>query len=184
MGKRNELILNNLGLVRKIAYKYAKSSGYEYDDLFQVGCVGLIRAADRFNTNKNYKFSTFAVSWITGLIKTYLRDHASSINYNRDFSNKAKTISLDAAIEGTNNVTYGDLLEGKQNCEEKAITILIVENYMKPLTERQRKAVLLRLQGRTFDEISKALNISRTSIYNNLRKAYSILRSNIESAEA
>lgn len=144
MGKRNELILNNLGLVRKIAYKYAKSSGYEYDDLFQVGCVGLIRAADRFNTNKNYKFSTFAVSWITGLIKTYLRDHASSINYNRDFSNKAKTISLDAAIEGTNNVTYGDLLEGKQNCEEKGNNNIDSRKLYEALNGKTKK-------GRTFE---------------------------------
>ncbi|KXZ39385.1 RNA polymerase sporulation-specific sigma factor [Alkalithermobacter thermoalcaliphilus JW-YL-7 = DSM 7308] len=64
---------SNLGLVRSIVNKFL-NIGYERDDLFQLGCIGLIKAIYKFNDDYNVKFSTYAVPMILGEIKRHLRD--------------------------------------------------------------------------------------------------------------
>lgn len=70
---RNKLIEMNLPLVTSIAKTYI-NRGYEFDDLFQIGSIGLIKAIDRFNTDFDVKFSTYAVPLIQGEIKRFIRD--------------------------------------------------------------------------------------------------------------
>ncbi len=70
---RNERIENNLGLVHACANRF-KGRGVEYDDLFQAGCVGLIKAADNFDESRGFSFSTYAVPVILGEIKRIFRD--------------------------------------------------------------------------------------------------------------
>ena len=65
--------------------------GVEYDDLFQAGCVGLIKAIDNFNTDFNVKFSTYAVPMILGEIKRYLRD-GNSLRVSRSIRDTAYRI--------------------------------------------------------------------------------------------
>lgn len=67
------LIESNLGLVRSIVTKFL-NIGYERDDLFQLGSIGLIKAIYKFDPTFNVKFSTYAVPMILGEIKRYLRD--------------------------------------------------------------------------------------------------------------
>ncbi|SHJ97518.1 RNA polymerase sporulation sigma factor SigF [Tepidibacter formicigenes] len=67
------LIESNLGLVRSVVNKFL-NIGYERDDLFQLGSIGLIKAIYKFNDEFNVKFSTYAVPMILGEIKRYLRD--------------------------------------------------------------------------------------------------------------
>ena len=70
----NRLITENMGLI-SIAVKRYIGFGVDYEDLFQIGSVGLIKAAKAFDKSKNLQFSTYAVAKITGEIKTYLRDN-------------------------------------------------------------------------------------------------------------
>ncbi|WP_434302487.1 sigma-70 family RNA polymerase sigma factor [Clostridium botulinum] len=70
---KNKLIEMNLPLVTSIAKTFI-NRGYEFDDLFQIGSIGLIKAIDRFNTNFDVKFSTYAVPLIQGEIKRFIRD--------------------------------------------------------------------------------------------------------------
>lgn len=70
---RDEMIEKNIGLVHSCAHKLA-SRGAEYDDLFQAGCVGLIKAVDAFNPDLGFCFSTYAVPVILGEIKRIFRD--------------------------------------------------------------------------------------------------------------
>ncbi len=71
---RKTLILGNLRLVLSIVQRF--SSRHEnLDDLFQVGCIGLMKAIDNFNTDLGVKFSTYAVPMIIGEIRRYLRDN-------------------------------------------------------------------------------------------------------------
>lgn len=70
---RNELIINNMGLVHSVVMRFL-GRGHEADDLFQIGCIGLIRAAERFDPTFNVRFSTYAVPMIMGEIKRFLRD--------------------------------------------------------------------------------------------------------------
>jgi len=71
---RQELIDGNLRLVLSIIQRFA-ARGENMDDLFQVGCIGLIKAVDHFNTELDVKFSTYAVPMIIGEIRRYLRDN-------------------------------------------------------------------------------------------------------------
>ena len=73
MSVRDALISRNLGLVHICAKKFF-GKGIEYDDLFQAGCIGLIKAADGFDSNKGVQFSTYAVPCILGEIKRLFRD--------------------------------------------------------------------------------------------------------------
>ena len=73
---KDELINGNLKLVLSILRKYNNRTD-NLDDLFQVGCVGLIKAIDNFDLSHEVKFSTYAVPMILGEIKRYLRDNSS-----------------------------------------------------------------------------------------------------------
>ncbi len=70
---REKLIEENLGLVRHIVKRFV-SRGYDAEDLFQTGCIGLMKAIDKFNLDFDVRFSTYAVPMIQGEIKRFLRD--------------------------------------------------------------------------------------------------------------
>lgn len=71
---RDEFVNGNLRLVLSVMKRFS-GRGENVDDLFQVGCVGLIKAIDNFDTTLNVKFSTYAVPMIIGEIRRYLRDN-------------------------------------------------------------------------------------------------------------
>lgn len=73
---RNELIEQNLRLVHACAHRFA-GKGIEYDDLYSAGCVGLIKAVDRFDHSRGFRFSTYAVPVILGEIKQLFRSGGS-----------------------------------------------------------------------------------------------------------
>ena len=73
---RNKFINGNLRLVLSIIQRFY-GRGESADDLFQVGCVGLIKAIDNFDLSQNVQFSTYAVPMIIGEVKRYLRDNNS-----------------------------------------------------------------------------------------------------------
>ncbi len=74
-GAREQLISGNLRLVLSVIQKFA-GRGENVDDLFQVGCVGLIKAIDNFDPTHMVKFSTYGVPMIAGEIRRYLRDNS------------------------------------------------------------------------------------------------------------
>ncbi|PSN20500.1 RNA polymerase subunit sigma [filamentous cyanobacterium CCP5] len=80
---RNQLVRMNIGLVRREAHHWLNQSSENYDDLMQVGSLGLIRAIERFDMGKGYAFSSFAVPYIRGEIQHYLRDKGSSMRIPR-----------------------------------------------------------------------------------------------------
>lgn len=73
---RDELINGNLRLVLSVIQRFT-NRGENLDDLFQVGCIGLIKAIDNFDISQNVRFSTYAVPMIIGEIRRYLRDNNS-----------------------------------------------------------------------------------------------------------
>lgn len=76
MKSRDEIVNENIGLVHSCAQRF-KGRGIEYDDLFQAGCIGLIKAVDAFDSSKGAKLSTYAVPGILGEIKRLFRDGGS-----------------------------------------------------------------------------------------------------------
>ncbi len=71
---REQYIKGNLRLVLSVIQRFSNSSE-NIDDLFQIGCIGLIKAIDHFDVTQNVKFSTYAVPMIMGEIRRYLRDN-------------------------------------------------------------------------------------------------------------
>ena len=73
---REELVNGNLKLVLSILKKFSKHVD-NMDDLFQIGCIGLLKAIDNFDLSYGVKFSTYCVPMIQGEVKRYLRDNNS-----------------------------------------------------------------------------------------------------------
>ena len=69
----DELVRENLALVKYIVRRFL-GRGKEYDDLYQMGCMGLVKAIQKFDTSMNVRFSTYAVPMIMGEIRRFLRD--------------------------------------------------------------------------------------------------------------
>ena len=90
MKAREELIAGNLRLVLSVIQKFA-NRGENADDLFQVGCIGLIKAIDNFNVDLDVRFSTYGVPMIIGEIRRYLRDN-SAIRVSRSMRDTAYRI--------------------------------------------------------------------------------------------
>lgn len=84
---REKLVNGNLRLVLSVVKRFA-SRGENPDDLFQVGCIGLIKAIDNFDITQNVKFSTYAVPMIIGEIRRYLRDN-NSVRVSRSIKDTA-----------------------------------------------------------------------------------------------
>lgn len=76
LSKRDAFIEDNLGLVHSICKRFT-GRGIEYDDLYQAGCIGLIKATDGFESERGLMFSTYAVPVIMGEIKRMFRDGGS-----------------------------------------------------------------------------------------------------------
>lgn len=85
---RETYIEGNLRLVLSVIKRFS-SSNENVDDLFQIGCVGLIKAIDNFDSSLNVKFSTYAVPMIIGEIRRFLRDNSSSIRVSRSLKDTA-----------------------------------------------------------------------------------------------
>ncbi len=85
---REKYIKGNLRLVLSVVQRFAGSSE-NMDDLFQIGCIGLIKAIDNFDINQQVRFSTYAVPMIIGEIRRYLRDTSSQIRVSRSLKDTA-----------------------------------------------------------------------------------------------
>ena len=73
---KEKLVEQNLGLVWSVARRFT-GRGYDIEDLFQIGCIGLIKSIDKFDFDYDVKFSTYAVPLIQGEIRRFLRDYGA-----------------------------------------------------------------------------------------------------------
>ena len=99
---RDQLIQGNLRLVLSVIQKFT-NRGEALDDLFQIGCIGLIKSIDNFDISQNVRFSTYAVPMIIGEIRRYLRDN-SSVRISRSMRDVAyKAIQIKEKMINENN---------------------------------------------------------------------------------
>lgn len=82
---RNQLVKLNFGLVRKEAHYWINQCHESYEDLIQVGCLGLIRAIEKFELSKGHAFSSYAIPYIRGEIQHYLRDKGVTMRIPRSW---------------------------------------------------------------------------------------------------
>jgi RNA polymerase sigma-B factor len=91
----DQLVRQYLPTVRQIAKRYSRVNPESFEDLLQVGCVGLLKAARTYDPNREHKasFKTFALVYIKGEIRHYLRDHASLVQIPRRLNEISTKIS-------------------------------------------------------------------------------------------
>jgi len=135
---RQELIDGNLRLVLSIVQRFSNRNE-NADDLFQVGCIGLIKAVDNFNTELDVKFSTYAVPMIIGEVKRYLRDN-NSIRVSRsvkDLAYKALQVKEVLSKELSREPTFDEITKrvnesGEEHTKEEIVNAL--EAIMEPMS--------------------------------------------------
>ena len=88
---RDALVSANLGLIYMVLKRFG-SRGYEQEDLFQIGAIGLLKAIDKFDLNRELSFSTYAVPMIIGEIRRFLRDDGM-IHVSRQMKENARKIA-------------------------------------------------------------------------------------------
>lgn len=109
---RDTMVKDNMGLVWSIVRRFG-NRGYELEDLFQIGSIGLMKAIDKFDISFDVKFSTYAVPMITGEIKRFLRDDGL-IKVSRNLKENGARIKLareKLQIELGRDVTLKELAE-------------------------------------------------------------------------
>ena len=139
---REELIEGNLRLVLSVIQRFA-GRGESVDDLFQVGCVGLIKAIDNFDISQPVKFSTYGVPMIVGEIRRYLRDN-SAIRVSRSMRDTAYRVL---------------------QAREKWIEHIALKEALDRLDQREQRILALRFcEGKTQMEVSAEVGISQAQV--------------------
>ena len=115
MKSRNKIVEENLGLVHSCRKRF-KGKGIEYEDLYMAGCVGLIKAVDKFDDTLGYKLSTYAVPVILGEIKRLFRE-GGTVKVSRSL--KELYLKINTLTEKENNLTISEIAEKLGTTEEK-----------------------------------------------------------------
>jgi RNA polymerase primary sigma factor len=110
---KQALVLGNLPFVVSIAKKFAGRGANRLDDLIQEGNVGLMKAVDHFDPNKNVRFATYAVWWIRAYITRYLRDNRSHVRGGDHERSSMTDCSLDSPIDDESDSTLLDHIEAR-----------------------------------------------------------------------
>ena len=133
MQARDELISGNLRLVLSVIKRFA-NRGENPDDLFQVGCIGLIKSIDNFDLSHGVRFSTYAVPMIIGEIRRYLRDN-NSVRVSRsmrDTAYKAMQAKEKLISEHSREPTINEIAE--EMGVSKDVVVLALEAIIEPMS--------------------------------------------------
>ena len=130
---RQEMINGNLRLVLSVVQKFT-NRGENLDDLFQVGCIGLIKAIDNFDPNQNVRFSTYGVPMIIGEIRRHLRDN-NSVRVSRSLRDLAyKAMQAKEALINRNSKEPTVEEIAKEMGAKKEDVVLALEAIVEPMS--------------------------------------------------
>lgn len=155
-----------MGLIWSIVKKFL-NRGYDKEDLYQIGSIGFIKAVKRFNLNLGYKLSTFAVPYIMGEIKKFLRDDGIiKISRNiKELGIKIRIDSINSEIFENGNKEKLEQISNKIDEQSKIVERLSLENMIKSLDNRDKKIIDLRyFKCKTQSEVAKILGISQVQV--------------------
>ena len=130
---REKLIKGNLKLVLSVIQRFS-SRKENMDDLFQVGCIGLIKAIDRFDITQNVHFSTYAVPMIQGELRRYIRDYCSvRVSRSlRDIAYKAMKVKESFINQNNREPTFSEIT--KQMEEPSKNVFMALEAIIEPIS--------------------------------------------------
>lgn len=148
----NTLVQNHLSFVHFILKKFYPPAGFDYDDLFQIGCMGLVKAARKFDPLLGYQFTTYAGDWVEGEIRKTIRMQSA-------VKRTGNVISMES-VNDDENVSLMNLLATYDSVEEEVEASLLFNE----LIQKEPVITKLALQGYTQREIGRKLGISRSLV--------------------
>lgn len=127
---KEKLLLENMPLIKSVIRRF-KYKGIEYDDLYQLGCVGFIKAIKNFDTKFNVKFSTYAVPMIAGEVKRFLRDDGV-IKVSRSIKQKCILIKkyINRSIQENGQSPSIENIAKKFNIEQQDVIFTLESSFM------------------------------------------------------
>lgn len=157
------LVKSNIGLVWSIVRRF-QNRGHETDDLFQIGCIGLIKAINKFDVSYDVKFSTYAVPMIIGEVKRFLRDDGI-IKVSRslkEISNKARITKEVMCKELGREPTITELAQRLEISNEELVMAVesgyAPESLFNPVGDGDNDSILL------IDKLNDECNENETDI--------------------
>lgn len=156
----NSLVLENKGLIINIARRF-ENRGYDFDDLYQIGAIGFIKAVQKFDFSYNVVLSTFAVTYIIGEIKRFLRDNGPI-----KISRQIKELSKKIAYEQKNNpnITIECLAQKLSVSKEEIALALDSENSIKSLDDRENDEEVPLIDKLSTKENNEELIVNRLAL--------------------
>ena len=182
---RDEFIQGNLRLVLSVIQRFS-GRGENVDALFQVGCIGLMKALDNFDVSQNVRFSTYAVPMVIGEIRRYLRDN-NAIRVSRSMRDTAykalrarDRLQTELALEaiqdpvslfepvcsdGSDALCIVDQVKDERVRDEDWVQDIAISDAMGHLNEREKKILRMRFfEGRTQMEVAGEIGISQAQV--------------------
>lgn len=171
---KNQLVNENMGLVWSLVRRFS-GRGYELEDLFQIGSIGLLKSIDKFDLSFNVKFSTYAVPMIVGEIKRFLRDDGM-IKVSRSLKEtayKARMLKEELIREYHREPTLSEIAAGldleveevayalESNAEVESLSAVIYQGDGRPITLSDKLDEAPVLQNSLVDKMILAELIAR-----------------------
>jgi RNA polymerase sigma-B factor len=179
LGARESLIRQYLPLVRRLARRHA-GQGEQFEDLIQVGTIGLIKAIDRFELERGVDLASFAIPTIDGEIKRHLRDRARPIRIPRRLQelDPSLKVRVTVLVDGQNGeLEQGSAVEQGYGLAEDRATLA---RGFKVLDERERRLLQLGFfKGLSQSQIAREVGISQIHVSRLTRRALAKLRAEI-----
>ena len=180
---RNARVEQHLAIVDPVARHYAASSGQDQEDLRQVGLLGLLRAAERFEPNRSVPFAAFAKPHIRGAILHYLRDGAALVRIPRRDQGAAShsSIVMNAAKQRRSLIT-SDLdqllsMEPVRTEPEQLEGSTAVMTALADLDKPERQAVThVVLKGQSLRQAGRCIGVSAMTVQRRLKRGLNSLR--------
>lgn len=168
--KSDKLILDNMAFVTYIVNKYFRNTKSEFEDLVQIGNIGLIKAARSFDESKGFTFATYAFKSIYNTIL---------IQVTRKDIKIIEGVSFDAEIVDGENIYLKDAIEDESIGEYDFINKDIIYQSLSKLPDKYRQVIKMRyFQGYSQREMSEILGTKQPNISRRLTKAISIMQKN------